>query len=220
MLPLVQFALNTCPIQNSDITPFQALHGYEPAPIPELTLGEQVPEADKFLSDLREIREKLRKVLLDAQAKDKDTYDQHIREPDHYRSGDLVYLDSRNLPLRLPTLKLGPKSVGPFPVTEKVGTSAYRLVLPATWKIHPVFNETLLQPFRGDPSKIWPPPELKEGGEFYEVDKVLAKQKRQGKVQYLMSWVGYPPEENTWEPLANLGGAKEAIALFVQEDKT
>src|ERR1700731_5289782 len=220
MLPLVQFAMNNHSIRSSDITPFWALHRYKLAPIPELILGEQVPEADKFLSGLWETWEKLRKVLLDAQTKDKDKYDQHVCEPDYYKPGDLVYLDSRNLPLRLPTLKLGPKSVGPFLVTEKVGTSAYRLVLPPTWKVHPVFNETLLQPFRGDPSKIRPPPELKEGGEFYEVDKILAKRKCWGKVQYLVSWVGYPPEENTWELLSNLGDAKEAIALFVQEDKT
>src|ERR1700731_4636647 len=219
MLPLVQFAMNNCPIRSSNITPFQALHGYEPAPIPELTLREQVPEADKFLSDLREIREELWKVLLNAQAKDKDTYDQHVHEPDYYKPGDLVYLNSQNLPLQLPTPKLRPKSVSLFPVTEKVGTSSYCLVLPATWKGHPVFNEALLQPFRGDLMKIRPPLELKEGGEFYEVDKVLAKQKRQGKVQYLMSWVRYPPEENTWEPLSNLGDAKEAITEFVQEDK-
>ena len=74
-------------------------------------------------------------------------------------------------------------------------------------------------PFQGDPTTIWPLPELKEGSKFYEVDKVLAKWKRQGKVQYLISWVGYPPEENTWEPLSNLRDAKEAIAEFVQEDK-
>ena len=67
--------------------------------------------------------------------------------------------------------------------------------------------------------KIRLPLELKEGGEFYEVDKVLAKQKHRGKVQYLISWVRYLLEENTWEPLSNLGDAKEAIAEFVQEDK-
>src|ERR1700731_1536997 len=91
MLPLVQFAMNNCSIWNSNITPFRALHGYEPAPILELTLGEQVPEADKFLSDLHQTQEKLRRVLLDAQAKDKDMYDQHVCEPDHYKPGDLVY---------------------------------------------------------------------------------------------------------------------------------
>src|ERR1700731_2123815 len=99
MLPLAQFAMNNQSIRNSDITPFQALHGYEPTPILELTLGEQVPEADKFLSDLWETRERLRKVLLDTQTKDKDMYNQHVCEPDYYKPGDLVYLDSRNLPL-------------------------------------------------------------------------------------------------------------------------
>ena len=99
MLPLVQFAMNNRSIWNFDITPFQALHGYEPALILELILGEQVPEADKFLSGLRETWEKLQKVLLDAQTKDKNTYDQHVHEPDYYRPGDLIYLDSRNLPL-------------------------------------------------------------------------------------------------------------------------
>ena len=52
MLPLVQFTLNNQSIWNSDITPFRALHGYEPTPIPELTLREQVLEANRFLSDL------------------------------------------------------------------------------------------------------------------------------------------------------------------------
>ena len=66
---------------------------------------------------------------------------------------------------------------------------------------------------------IRPPPELKEGGEFYKVDKVLTNWKHQGKIQYLVSWVRYPPEENTWEPLSNLRNAKEAITEFVQENK-
>ena len=139
--------MNNHSIRNSDITPFLGLHGYEPAPILELTLGEQVPEADKFLTDLRETREKLWRVLLDAQAKDKDTYNQHVHEPNHYKPGDLVYLDSWNLPLRLPTPKLGPKSIGLFPVAEKIGTSPYHLVLPATWKVvqtteHKVTNKS------------------------------------------------------------------------------
>jgi len=66
---------------------------------------------------------------------------------------------------------------------------------------------------------IQPPPELKDRGEFYEVDKVLEKWRRHGKVQYLISWVGYPLEEKTWEPLSNLRDAKEAITEFVQEHK-
>ena len=102
---------------------------------------------------------------------------------------------------------------------EKVSTSSYHLVLPATWRIHVVFNEAHLKPFQGERSSIRPPPELIEGGESYKVEKILAKRKRRGKVQYLVSWKGYPPKENTWEPLANLADAKEAIAEFIQEDE-
>ena len=67
MLPLVQFVMNNQSIQSSNITPFQALHSYELAPILELSIGEQVPEADKFLSHLWGTREKLWKILLDTQ---------------------------------------------------------------------------------------------------------------------------------------------------------
>ena len=43
---------------------------------------------------------------------------------------------------------------------------AYRLELPATWKkIHPVFNEALLTPYK--------PPVIAEGDEEYEVDEIL-----------------------------------------------
>ena len=219
-LPLAQFALNSRSIRDSDITPFMALHGYEPIPIPGFPVGSNVPAADDFLTTLSATRERLREVLSRGQGTDVATFDSHSREPEVYGKDQLVYLDSRNLPLHVPSRKLGPKFVGPFPVSEKVGTSAYRLVLPSSWRIHPVFNESLLKPFRGDPATIRPPPELIEGGEEYDVEKVLAKRKRRGKVQYLVSWVGYPPEENTWEPLENLPRAKEAIAEFVQEHES
>jgi hypothetical protein len=40
--------------------------------------------------------------------------------------------------------------------------------------------------------------------------------KREKRVEYLVSWKGYPPEEATWEPWENLEG-DEAVETLIKE---
>lgn len=53
-----------------------------------------------------------------------------------------------------------------------------------------------------------------EGEEEWEVEEVLDKRKRRGKVEYLVSWRGYGAEDDTWEPEGNLEHAKELVEEF------
>ena len=75
-------------------------------------------------------------------------YDRERRSLVEYKKGDQVFLDGTNLPVNMPNRKLGQKQFGPFKVEDKVGRAAYKLKLPATWKLkHPVLHESQLSPY-------------------------------------------------------------------------
>jgi len=61
---------------------------------------------------------------------------------------------------------------------------------------------------------------LRQEGDEYEVDFVHGKRrvKHRGKMrtEYLVRWVGYSAEHDTFEPISNLKNAKQAIADYEQ----
>src|ERR1700738_3267646 len=110
--------------------------------------------------------------------------------------------------------------MGPFKILDIVGEGklVYKLELPERIRqIHPVFHVSLLEPYhenrwegRVQPS---PPPDEIEGELEYEVREVLNSRIVRGKLRYLVDWVGYGPEERTWESVEN---AQEEVAAFHQ----
>lgn len=48
----------------------------------------------------------------------------------------------------------------------------------------------------------------------YEVETIIAFKKSQGQYFYNVSWRGYGPEDNTWEPSENLTGCEEILLEF------
>ncbi len=53
-----------------------------------------------------------------------------------------------------------------------------------------------------------------EGKEEYEVEMILDSKRIRGKLVYLVKWVGYSHEENTWEQKDNLSHLDEYLANF------
>ena len=127
----------------------------------------------------------------------------------------------RNIRTTRPSQKLDVKRMGPFKIVKVVGDGklAYRLELPKRMgRIHSVFHVSLLEPYH---ENQWaervqepPPSEEIEGELEYEVKEILDSKVVRGRLKYLVEWVGYGPEECTWESAEDVENARGLVASF------
>ena len=136
-----------------------------------------------------------------------------------FKEGDKVYLVRRNIKTKRPSDKLDYKKLGPFLISEVISKTNYRLSLPETIRIHPVFHISLLEPAHPDADtklvrfqdsiKVIP-----ENEEEYEVEQILDTREKGRKIEYLIHWKGYRHDEDTWEPLKNLTHCQQLVRQF------
>jgi hypothetical protein len=138
-----------------------------------------------------------------------------------YQPGDQVWLEGTNIRTTHPTAKLAPKHHGPFTVKEALSDITYRLDLPSSWKIWNAFHVSLLTPYRETashgPNFTRPPPDLIEGEEQYEVERILDSKRGRGRAfRYLVKWKGYPDADNQWVSQRDLH-APDLVSSFHQQ---
>jgi hypothetical protein len=126
----------------------------------------------------------------------------------------MVWLSTRNLPLRLGTKKLAPIYAGPYRVTGVVNPVAYKLELPSDWHIHNVFHVSQLRPCYGDTPREQEL--LVDGVLEFEVEKILGHRVVRDRDQYLVKWKGYEDYNNTWLDELALGNAQDALQDFLR----
>jgi hypothetical protein len=119
---------------------------------------------------------------------------------------------------RRPSRKLSPKYIGPYEVEQIISTTAYKLKLPPTLKIHPVLHVSMLKPYKDDFKEFnretSPQPEItseNQQEDEYEVESILDKKIVHRKIFYLVKWKGYPMHDATWEPKENLKNAANLV---------
>jgi hypothetical protein len=97
------------------------------------------------VSDLKELHKKLAADLVFFTKQIVLYYDKYYNIEPTFKKGDKVYLIQRNIQTKQPSIKLDHKKLGPFRIKRITGPINYKLVLPKTINIYPVFYISLLE---------------------------------------------------------------------------
>jgi len=215
LLPVAQLAINSAHQESTDTTPFYLNHGRH-AWMPGVTFKRSGLGGDAHRKQRLQLRtawrdanraqalQAARKCLQAAQQKAKAQFDKG-RKLKEFEVGQRVLLSVRNLRFKgLTSPRFMPRFVGPFTIEEKVGSVSYKLTLPPTMKVHPIFHAELLKEYKGD--DITPPHfyECEDGTILYEVDRIAEVRGHGHKRRYLIQWTGYGREYDSWEPRSQL----------------
>ncbi|CAJ0958993.1 unnamed protein product [Ranitomeya imitator] len=156
-----------------------------------------------FSGNLEMFWTNVRHNLKEANRRSNKYFDKKRREA-LFAVGDMVWLSSRNLRLKIPSKKLGPNFIGPFKVVQVVNSAVVRLDIPSSWRINSVFHVSL--PKKDDtPDKEAMPtvPPVDKDGEF-EISRILDSRWHRGRLQYPVSWNGFGPKDNSWVKAENV----------------
>ncbi|KAG8929440.1 hypothetical protein FRC01_004339 [Tulasnella sp. 417] len=215
LLPYAEFSYNNAYHSSIGMSPFMANKGYNPTFTSMSSDAQTNPAVEDRIERIQALQQEIQSAMTLAQEKQKEFYDQHQdSNPDH-QVGDKVWLDAGNITTDRPSRKLAAKRLGPYKIAAKISSHAYKLELPSTMKIHPVFHVSLLTPYEADtiPGRIQPlpPPVIVNGEEEYEVDKILNSRYHRRKLKYLIKWKGYDDSENTWQDASTLEHSQELV---------
>jgi hypothetical protein len=206
-LSLAEFWYNTSYYNSLNMTPFQALYGFPPPLISELSAsGPSDLDAKEFLLAKQEMITQLKRTLEQAQARTMK-YADAKRVERTFDIGDMAYLKMQ--PYRMAAfglrgaIKLHSKFYGPFRVIQKVGNRAYKLLLPEGVQIHPVFHVSQLKKHVG--SHVVPCPDLPlitPEGKIKTTPQAVLETRQIPRnnvavVQWLIHWDGLTSDEAT-----------------------
>jgi hypothetical protein len=147
----------------------------------------------------------------------KKFYDRTRLEGPRLEEGDKVYLVSRNLRTKRPSRKLDFRKIGPFKIDKKISENNYALALPSTMRLRTnVFHISLLEPAPKN-TRLGKDVEAEDEEEEWDVEEVLDSRITKGQLEYLVKWLDFGPEDNSWQPATNLN-CPEKLQEFHQRN--
>ncbi|KAI2644628.1 Transposon Tf2-6 polyprotein [Labeo rohita] len=182
-----EYTQNSLRQPSTGLTPFQCVLGFQPPLFPWNGEPSDVPAVDHWFRESERVWDAAHHHLQRAVNRSKAVSDRRRIPGPNFTPGQKVWLSTRDIRLRLPSKKLSPRFIGPFTILEQVN--------PVTYSHH----NTGFIPQPGQEEDP-PSPLVLEEGSIYSVNEILQSRRRGGRLEYLVDWEGYGPEERSWVP--------------------
>ena len=142
---MAKFAYNNVKNSNTGYTPFKLNCGYHSCVFFEENTNPcfQSKSADELSVKLRDLMTVCQVNLYHAQELQKRAHNKSVK-PRSYAPGNKVLLNNKYIKTKC-NRKLKAKFFRPFQVLHPVGKQAYKLELPKRWRMHNVFQVSLLE---------------------------------------------------------------------------
>jgi hypothetical protein len=207
-LSLAEHWYNTSTHSALGRSPFEVLYGSQPRHLGVPSTATAIPELSRWLEERELMQQLVRQHLLRAQLRMKRQADKR-RSERSFAVGDMVYVKLQpyvqSSVARRAHHKLAFRFFGPYRVLSKIGAVAYRLELPQTSAVHPVFHVSQLKASPGD--QVVSPSLPTDLVEFQVPAKILQRRWSPGDhpvQQVLVQWSQMPASLATWESLEDL----------------
>ncbi len=172
-------------------------------------------EAKALVTRLHESWERAKSGMTHSQKRYAIQANKH-RRAINFGVGDKVWVSTKHWTTDRPSKKLANQMDGPYEILEQIGHS-FRLRLPESIKVHPVFHADRLRkdpdnPLEGQ-SNPDPPPLQVNDQEEYEVQEILAVKQTRGKLRYKIKWKGWD-DDPEYYPASVLSNSPLALQRF------
>ena len=208
-LLLVEFAMNSTDSESTGYVPFEANYGWMLHIIQGISFDTLRPGVKQFVQDITNVPDKTFDRLLVQRTCQAVKANQHRREGQSFKEGDLVLLSTTNLNMpKGHAHKLCPKYIGPYKVIKAdPRSSVCKLELLQdlqAQRIHDMFHEKLLKPYVVNDNDKFPKRETRvpyDIGDDLEQEWVIEAIKDHKWLPRLLFKVHWALGDETWEPL-------------------
>jgi hypothetical protein len=236
-LPLVRFHIMNAVNASTGLSGFQVRMGRSPRILPPLVPCPTTPSIDEaaarvIVSDISSLEAEAKDALLASKVSQAHYANLHRSPEDVFSAGDKVLLKTLHRMREYKDddkkriLKFIPRFDGPYEVTDAhAETSTYTVSMPNAPNTFPTFHSSVLRRFIPNDDALFPsrrharpgPTFDNDGHPVYTLEKIIAQRKRGRSWQYLVKWVGYGDEENSWLPRRELDDCAALDDWFIAQ---